>query len=62
MTKLRLKPVLDINCLFSNSKLIIFFYIDDIIILYHLSNIFIYKEFKEKLLDAYKIREIRKLK
>jgi hypothetical protein len=39
-----------------------FFYVDDIIVLYYLSNIFAYNEFKEKLLDAYKIREMGELK
>jgi len=62
LTKLGLKPVLDTNCLFSNDKLIVFFYMDNIIILYHPFNIFAYHEFREKLLDAYKMREIRELK
>ena len=62
LTKLGLKPVLDTNYLFSNNKLIVFFYMDDIVILCHPSNIFAYHEFREKLLDAYKIREIRELK
>jgi len=62
LTKLGLKPVLDTNCLFSNNKLIIFFYVDNIIVLYHPSNIFAYHEFREKLLDIYKIREMGELK
>ena len=62
LTKLGLKPVLDTNCLFSNDKLIIFFYVDDIVILYHPSNISAYHEFREKLLDAYKMREMGELK
>jgi hypothetical protein len=62
LTKLGLKPVLDTNCLFLNDKLIVFFYVDDIVILCHPSNIFAYHEFREKLLDAYKIREMGELK
>jgi len=62
LTKLGLKPVLDTNYLFSNNKLIVFFYMDDIVILCHPSNIFAYHEFREKLLDAYKIREMGELK
>ena len=62
LTKLGLKPVLDTNCLFSNDKLIIFFYVDDIVVLYHPSNISAYHEFREKLLDIYKIREMGELK
>ena len=62
LTKLGLKPVLDTNCLFSSDKLIVFFYVDDIIVLYYLSNIFAYYKFREKLLDAYKMREMGELK
>jgi len=62
LTKLGLKLVLDTNCLFSNDKLIIFFYVDDIVVLRHLSNIFAYYKFREKLLDGYKMREIGELK
>jgi len=36
--------------------------VDNIVVLYYPSNIFAYHEFREKLLDAYKIREIRELK
>jgi hypothetical protein len=35
---------------------------DDIIVLFYPFNIFAYYKFKEKLLNAYKIREIGKLK
>jgi hypothetical protein len=35
---------------------------DDIVILFYPSNIFAYHEFREKLLDAYKMREIGELK
>jgi len=35
---------------------------DDIVVLNHLSNIFAYHEFREKLLDAYKMREMGELK
>ena len=62
LTKLRLKLILDTNCLFSNNKLIVFFYIDNIVVLFHLSNIFAYYKFREKLLDIYKIREMGELK
>jgi len=36
--------------------------VDDIVVLYYLSNIFAYYKFREKLLDAYKMREIGELK
>jgi hypothetical protein len=48
--------------LFLNDKLIIFFYMDDIIVLFYPFNIFTYYEFREKLLNAYKIREMGELK
>jgi len=35
---------------------------DDIVVLYYLFNIFAYNEFKEKLLNAYKMREMGELK
>ena len=35
---------------------------DNIVVLYYLSNIFAYYKFKEKLLDIYKIREMGELK
>jgi hypothetical protein len=62
LTKLGLKLVPDTNCLFSNDKLIVFFYVDDIVVLFYPSNIFAYHEFREKLLDAYKMREMGELK
>jgi hypothetical protein len=62
LTKLGLKLIPDTNCLFSNDKLIVFFYVDDIVVLFHPSNIFAYHEFREKLLDAYKMREMGELK
>ena len=62
LTKLGLKPVLDTNCLFLNDKLIVFFYVDDIVVLCHPSNIFVYNKFREKLLDVYKMREMGELK
>jgi hypothetical protein len=36
--------------------------VDDIVVLFHPFNIFAYYEFREKLLDAYKMREIGELK
>jgi len=34
LAKFRLKPVIDTNCLYTNRRLIIFFYIDDIAVLF----------------------------
>ena len=49
-------------CVFSNDKIIAFFYINDIIILSYPRHREAYKTFRIKLLKAYKMREIGKLK
>jgi len=55
LAKFGLKPVLDTNCLFTNRQLIIFFYIDNIAILFTKKDLLRLKEFKVKLLYKYKI-------
>ena len=45
MCKLGLKPVLESVYLFTNSKLMVFFYVDDICILYYPLNADVYKQF-----------------
>jgi len=57
-----LKSVPDTNCLFSNDKLIVFFYVDDIVVLCHPSNRSLYARFREEFLKAYKMRERGELK
>jgi hypothetical protein len=57
-----LTQVLEAPYMFTNDDLVVFFYVDDIVILCHLSKHDIYEEFKVKLMKAYKMRFIRELK
>jgi len=50
LAKFGLKPIPGINCLFTNRQLIIFFYVDNIAILYAKKDLLRLKEFKVKLL------------
>ena len=45
-----LKPILGTNCLFINRRLIIFFYVDNIAVLYAKKDLLRLKEFEAKLL------------
>jgi hypothetical protein len=62
MERLRFKRVPECTCLYTNSRTVIFFYINNIIIIvypkYH-SN---FLDFKAKLMAAYKMRDIGELK
>jgi len=62
MRELGLKPVPESACLFTNSKLIVFFFVDDICILYHRSNTDAYHQFRTELFLKYKIRDIGELR
>jgi hypothetical protein len=62
LRKLGLSPVPDCPCLFTSDKLIVFFYVDDIAVLYHPSNRSLYQEFRTKFLKAFKMREMGELK
>ncbi len=62
MQKLGLKPVLEYTCLFTNQQLIVFFYVDDIVVLYHRLEEQAYVDFKDKLMTQFKLREIGDLK
>ena len=50
LAKFRLNPILGTNCLFTNIRLIIFFYIDNIVVLFTKKDLLKLKEFKVKLL------------
>ena len=62
MQKLGLKPVLECVCLFTNQQLIVFFYVNNIVVLYHCSEEQAYVNFKDKLMAKFKLHEIRDLK
>ena len=61
LTKFRLKPVLGTNCLYTDRWLIIFFYIDDIAVLFAKKDLLRLEEFKAKLLHQYEIYALRDL-
>ncbi len=50
LTKFGLKPVLGTNCLYSNNRLIIFFYVDNIAALFTKKDLLRLEEFEAKLL------------
>ena len=50
-----------INYLFTNYNLILFFYMDNIVVLYYLEYKVIFLKFKAALLAIYKIRSLRNL-
>ena len=62
LQKLGLKPVPGAPCLYTNDKLIVFFYVDDIVVLVHPLNMSYYQTFKQQMLATYEIRELGELK
>ena len=50
LAKFGLEPILGTNCLYTDGQLIIFFYIDDITVLFTKKDLLRLKEFKAKLL------------
>ena len=50
LTKFRLKPVPGTNCLYTDGRLIIFFYIDNIAVLFAKKDLLKLEEFEAKLL------------
>jgi hypothetical protein len=48
-------------CLFANDNLIVFFYVDDIVVLVHPSKLDIHKEFEDKLFNRYELRSMGQL-
>jgi hypothetical protein len=62
MQSLGLKPVPEYVCLFTNNKLIVFFYVDNIVVLSHPNDRTSYKAFRTAIMSHFKLREISKLK
>jgi hypothetical protein len=60
--RLGFKPVLECACLYINRQIIIFFYINNIIIIVHSKYYSDFLDFKAKLIAAYKMRDIGELK
>jgi hypothetical protein len=61
LKKLELKPVPGVPCLFANHDLIVFFYVDDIVVLVHPSKLGYKEEFKKRLLQIYDLRILSEL-
>ncbi|KAI1665786.1 Pol protein [Pyrenophora tritici-repentis] len=58
---LGLKQIPNTPCLFANNSLIVFFYVDDIVVLVHPSKLDIHKEFQDKLFKKYELRSMGQL-
>jgi hypothetical protein len=56
------RQILDISCLFTSRVIIVFFYINDIIIFNRKENKAITKKFKADLYQKYKLKDKEKLK
>jgi Reverse transcriptase (RNA-dependent DNA polymerase) len=58
LTEFGLKPVPGTNCLYTNGRLIVFFYVDDIAMLFAKKDLLRLEEFETKLLHRYEIRAL----
>ncbi|KHJ33712.1 hypothetical protein EV44_g3389 [Erysiphe necator] len=62
LEKLGLKYVPGSGYIFTNEKLIDYFYVDDIVLFYHMSHREVFQELKNTLLEVYTIRYLGELK
>ena len=62
MKQLGLLPVAESACLFTGDKLMVFFYVDDICILYHHSNRDSFDQFKTSLFESYEMKDLGELR
>jgi hypothetical protein len=60
--KLGLRLVKDVPCLFTNERLIVFFYVDNIVVLVHPDHLNNHQLFKRELEAVYDLRKLRELK
>jgi hypothetical protein len=60
--RLGFKPVPECACLYTNGRIVVFFYVDNIIIIVHPKYHSDFLDFKAKLMAAYKMRDIGELK
>jgi hypothetical protein len=61
LQKLGLKQIPNTPSVFASNELIVFFYVDDIVVLVHPSKAGIHKEFQEKLFARYELRSMGQL-
>jgi hypothetical protein len=62
LKKLGLEPVEGVQCLFTSEKLIVFFYVDDIVVLVHPSHLSHHARFEQELKKEYEIRSLGELR
>jgi hypothetical protein len=62
LLELGLKPVPEAQCLFTNNRITVFFYVDDVVILYHKTHQKEFELFKQALLNAYRFKDLGELK
>ena len=62
LIRLGLRPVKDVPCLFINERLIVFFYVDDIVVLAHPDYLDDHCRFETQLSSVYNLRKLRELK
>jgi hypothetical protein len=62
MEQLGFRPIPEYSCLYTNEQIIVFFYVDDIVIIVHPQYHSDFLDFKKKLLAAYEMRDIGELK
>jgi hypothetical protein len=60
--RLRFKPILECACLYTNGRIVVFFYVDDIVIMVYPKYYFAFLDFKAKLIAVYEMRDIGELK
>ena len=61
LNELKLKQISEIECFFINDYMIFFFFVNDIIILYHSRNVKQMNEFEQKLFNAYEMRNMNEI-
>jgi hypothetical protein len=61
LQNLSLTQIPNTLCLSANKNLIVFFYVDDIVVLVHPSKLDIFKDFEDKLFNQYKLRPMGQL-
>ena len=62
LIQLGLLPIPESQCLFTNGRITVFFYVDDMVILYHKTHQLEFKVFKQALLRAYDFKDLGELK
>ena len=62
LNKLGLKPVKGVPCVFSSPDLIVFFYVDDIVVLVHPSKLHYKESFQKLLMSEFDIRSIGEIR